>query len=135
MAKTFRLDIVTPQGSAFTADVEHLRAPGTEGSFGVLPGHTPFTTSLAIGEVDVTVDGRVRPMAISGGFIEVLPDHTVILAQTAEFADQIDVARAQAARQRAEERLRARAADLDETRCRAALARAMNRLNVAGKRG
>ncbi|RJP82690.1 MAG: F0F1 ATP synthase subunit epsilon [Candidatus Zixiibacteriota bacterium] len=135
MAKTFRLDIVTPQGAAFTAEVEHLRAPGTQGSFGVLPGHTPFMTSLAVGEVDITVDGRVRPMAISGGFIEVLPDHSVILAQTAEFAEDIDVQRAEEALHRAEDRIKAHAADLDETRARAALNRSVNRLHVAGKKG
>ena len=91
-------------------------------------------TSLAIGEVDVRQSGKDRPMAISGGFIEVQPDHTVILAQTAEFAESIDVERANAARQRAEERLRARKADLDEGRARAALARATNRIRIAGRR-
>ncbi len=133
MSKSFLLDIVTPQWAVFSAPVEHLRAPGVAGSFGVLSGHTPFMTSLAIGEVDVTQEGKVRALAISGGFIEVQPDHTVILAQTAEFAEGIDVERARAAKQRAEERLRDKQAGLDEARARAALARATNRLHVAAQ--
>lgn len=134
MAKTFQLDIVTPQGAVFSDQIEHLRAPGIAGSFGILPGHTPFMTPLQIGEVDITKDGKVRVLAISGGFIEVMPDKTVLLAQSAEFADQIDIERAQAARQRAEERLRSKPADMDEDRARAALMRAVNRLKIAGMR-
>jgi F-type H+-transporting ATPase subunit epsilon len=134
MSKTFQLDVVTPDGAVFSDQVEHLRAPGVEGSFGVLPGHTPFMTALQTGEVDVTMDGKVRLMAISGGFIEVLPDHTVILVQSAEFAETIDLARAQAAKARAEERLRAHQADLDESRAKAALVRALNRIHVAERR-
>ena len=69
MSKTFHLEVVTPQGKVFAGPVEHLRAPGIEGSFGVLPGHTPFMTPLQIGLVELTEEGRVRRMAISGGFI------------------------------------------------------------------
>ena len=134
MPNTFLLDVVTPQGAVFSGQIEHLRAPGIKGSFGVLPGHTPFMTALDIGEVDIRQNGQDRPMAISGGFIEVQPDHTVILAQTAEFADAIDVDRAQSARQRAEERLRAHQANLDEDRAKAALTRAVNRLRIVGKK-
>jgi len=134
MPNTFLLDVVTPQGAVFSGQIEHLRVPGIKGSFGVLPGHTPFMTALDIGEVDIRQNGQDRPMAISGGFIEVQPDHTVILAQTAEFAEAIDVDRATSARQRAEERLRAHQANLDESRAKSALARAANRLRIAGKR-
>jgi F-type H+-transporting ATPase subunit epsilon len=134
MPNTFQLDIVTPQGAVFSGPIEHLRAPGVAGSFGVLPSHTPFMTSLDVGEVDVRQDGKDRALAISGGFIEVLPDHTVILAQTAEFAEDIDVDRATSARQRAEERLSAHQANLDENRAKAALARAANRLRIASRR-
>jgi F-type H+-transporting ATPase subunit epsilon len=133
MSKTFQLDIVTPQGKVFSEAVESLRAPGVEGSFGVLPGHTPFMTTLQVGVVELTQDGRTRRLAISGGFIEVMPDHTAILAQTAEFAESIDVERAQDARRRAEERLKVHQADLDEARARSALERALNRLRIAGK--
>lgn len=131
MANTFQLDIVTPEGLIFSEPVEHLRAPGVEGSFGVLVGHTPFMTSLAIGEVDVTQNGKIRSLATSGGFIEVNPQRTVILAQTAEFADEIDLERAEAARTRAQERLAAKVSGTDLDRAQAALLRATNRIHVA----
>lgn len=133
MPETFQLDIVTPEGLVFSEQIEHLRAPGVEGSFGVLVGHTPFMTSLAVGEVSVTQSGKVRALATSGGFIEVTPQRTVVLAQTAEFADKIDIERARAAKQRAEERLSQKKSDLDEHRARAALLRAANRIRIAGK--
>lgn len=133
MADTFQLDIVTPEGLVFSEPVEHLRAPGVEGSFGVLTGHTPFMTSLAIGEVDVTQGGQVRKLATSGGFIEVNPDKTVILAQTAEFAEEIDLERAREAKERAEKRLKSVQVDQDAQRAQAALQRAVNRIHIAGR--
>jgi len=133
MPKTFQLDIVTPEGLVFSEPIEHLRAPGVHGSFGVLLGHTPFMTSLAVGKVDITQNGKVRALATSGGFVEVTPEKTVILAQTAEFAEDIDLERARSAQQRAEERLRAKQADLDENRARAALMRAANRIRIASR--
>ena len=131
MDKTFKLDIVTPDGAVFSEPVEYLRAPGKEGSFGVLVGHTPFMTSLDIGEVDITQNGKVRAIATSGGYIEVTPDSAVILAQTAEFAEDIDVERAEAAKSRAEERLHDKHADTDSDRARIALLRAINRVKIA----
>ena len=88
-------------------------------------------TSLAVGEVNVTQNGKVRALATSGGFIEVNPDKTVILAQTAEFAENIDLERAEAAKKRAEERLADKHPDIDLDRVHAALMRAINRLRVA----
>ena len=132
MAITFQLDIVTLDGKVFSEPVQHLRAPGQEGSFGVLNGHTPFLTSLQIGVVEVTQENQTRTLAVSGGYIEVMPFCTTILAETAEFAEDIDVLRANAAKQRAEERLKARDDNLDEARARAALARSLNRLRIAG---
>jgi F-type H+-transporting ATPase subunit epsilon len=131
MADTYQLDIVTPDGLVFSEPIEHLRAPGSEGSFGVLVGHTPFMTPLAVGQVDVTQGGKVRLLATSGGFIEVNPDRTVILAETAEFAKDIDVERAEAARQRAEERIKAGPPDTDLDRAESALIRAVNRIKIA----
>ena len=133
MENTFQLDIVTPGGLVFSEPIEHLRAPGQDGSFGVLVGHTPFMTSLAIGEVAVTQGGKVRPLATSGGFIEVNPDRTVILAQTAEFAEDIDIERAETARGRAEQRLSEKLADTDFDRAQASLMRAVNRIRIAGR--
>lgn len=132
--KTFRLEIVTPGGTVFSDDVEALRAPGVDGYFGVLPGHTPLMTALKIGEIRVRRKGETIRFSTSGGFIEVLPRRSIVLAETAERADQIDVARALAAKERAEKRLRERGPDVDEERARAALQRALNRLRVAGYR-
>ncbi|MCX6640818.1 MAG: F0F1 ATP synthase subunit epsilon [bacterium] len=134
MSQTFQLDIVTPQGAVFSEPVEHLRAPGVNGSFGVLPGHTPFMTSLVVGEVDITQNGKVRVLATSGGFIEVTGEKTVILAQTAEFAEDIDLERATAAKTRAEERIHDKKPGTDFDRSKAALMRSVNRIHVAAKR-
>lgn len=134
MAISFQLDIVTLDGKVFSEAVQHLRAPGREGSFGVLAGHTPFLTSLQIGVVEIAQEGQTRKLAVSGGYIEVMPFCTTLLAQTAEFAEDIDVLRANAAKQRAEERLKNRDANIDEARARAALARSLNRLRIAGYR-
>jgi F-type H+-transporting ATPase subunit epsilon len=90
-------------------------------------------TSLAIGEVDVTQSGKVRKLATSGGFVEVNPDRTVILAQTAEFAEDIDLERAREAKERAEERLKSMQVDQDAQRAQAALQRAVNRIHIAGR--
>ena len=131
--KTFQLEIVTPQGTVFSDQVEAVRAPGVGGYFGVLRGHTPLMTALQIGEIRVRRDGQVIRFATSGGFVEVLPNRVIILAETAEREDQIDVARALAAKERAEKRLAQRGPDVDVERAKAALARAKNRLRVAGQ--
>ncbi|MBU0519946.1 F0F1 ATP synthase subunit epsilon [bacterium] len=133
MAETFQLDIVTPEGLVFSESIEYLRAPGSEGSFGVLVGHTPFMTSLNVGEVVVTQNGKERHLATSGGFVEVNPQQTVILAQTAEFAENIDLERAKSALERAKERLAVKQAEADHQRAEAALIRAINRIKIAGR--
>ncbi len=131
MAHRFPLDIVTPFGNVFSEPVEHLRVPGVDGTLGILAGHTPLLTTLKVGLVEVRQFGETRTLAVSGGFIEVMPYQTTILAEAAEFAEDIDVLRASAAKQRAEERLRRHEANLDEARALAALARAMNRIRIA----
>jgi len=131
--KNLQLEIVTPRGTVFSDRVEAVRAPGVDGYFGVLPGHTPLMTALQIGEIRVRRAGEVVRFATTGGFAEVLPNRVIILAETAEREDQIDVARALAAKERAEKRLRERGPDVDVDRAKAALARATNRLRVAGQ--
>lgn len=129
---TFQLEIVTPEKTVYSGEVERLRAPGTEGGFGVLAGHHPMLASLCIGEI-VFSDGEQSPksVAISGGFAEVQRDRVTVLAETAEFAREIDVTRAEAARDRARERLALKQdQQIDETRARLALARAINRLRT-----
>ncbi|MDZ7289710.1 MAG: F0F1 ATP synthase subunit epsilon [candidate division KSB1 bacterium] len=137
-SKTFLLEIVTPFRKVFSERVSAIVAPGEEGYFGVLPGHTPLLISLKVGylKVEQNVTGeepREFYFAVSGGFAEVLPDSVKIFAETAEAAPEIDVKRAEDAKSRALKRLHEGYKHWDLERARAALARAMNRLAVAGR--
>jgi len=129
-----KLDIVTAERVVYSADVDIIIAPGAEGQLGILPHHAPLMTILQAGELVVRKGGQEDTLAISGGFLEVRPDRVIILADSAERAEEIDVARAEAAKKRAEQRLTDRkVAGLDESRAEAALRRAMARLSVADK--
>jgi F-type H+-transporting ATPase subunit epsilon len=129
-----KLDIVTAERVVYSEDVDAVIAPGVEGQLGILPHHAPLMTLLQAGELVARKSGQEEIMAISGGFLEVRPDRVIVLADQAERAEEIDMARAEAARKRAEERLRDRqAAGLDEHRAEAALRRAVARLSVAEK--
>lgn len=129
----FQLDIVTPEKRVYSGAVERFKGPGTEGSFGVLAHHAPLLTSLKVGQITFLDDkGKACSMATSGGFVEVGSNQVTVLAETAEFAEGIDVARAQAARSRAQERLEKKEEGVDMARAQAALARALNRLRVRG---
>ena len=129
----FQLEIVTPEKTFYSGVVEHLQAPGSEGSFGVLPGHVPMLTSLQIGQIAFVEEGGTssREVATSGGFVEVQRDSVTVLAETAEFGEEIDMARAREARERALQRL-AQEEDVDAARAQVALSRALNRLKVRG---
>ena len=130
--KSFKLEIVTPERLVLAQDVTSLVAPGVEGYLGVLADHAPLMCELAMGEIRLMdTDGHETHIAISGGFMEVKENTVRILADTAECADEIDVARAQEAVKRAEERLRERTTGIDLTRAEVALKRAINRLRVA----
>lgn len=133
MADNIKLEVVTPEKSVVSEDAQIVMAPGSLGEFGVLSGHTPFMTSLNIGSVRyVDSSGRERFVFVSGGFAEALPDRVTVLAESAERRMDIDIERAKAARQRAEERLqREKDVELDFTRARAALARAIYRIRLA----
>jgi F-type H+-transporting ATPase subunit epsilon len=132
--KTFILEIVTPYGVAVNSKVEEAYIPGSEGDFGVLPGHAPFLTSLRIGELHYRREKEVYSLAINRGFAEVTPTKTTILADTAEPAAEIDIERARAAKARAEDRLKTLSKDdrayLQEIE---ALERAKVRIRVAEK--
>jgi F-type H+-transporting ATPase subunit epsilon len=128
------LQIVTPDRLVVQERVDEVQVPGFEGYFGVLPGHTPMLASLAVGELWYRQGQEKTYVAIASGFAEVLPDRVTILAKLAEKAEDIDVERADAARQRAEERL-AQKSDIDFERARAALAKASTRLHVASRVG
>jgi F-type H+-transporting ATPase subunit epsilon len=133
MAEKLFLEVVTPQKAVVSEEAEIVVAPGSEGEFGALKGHTTFLTSLKLGTLrykDAT--GKERLLFINGGFAEVLPNKITILAESAERRQDIDVARAQEAKGRAEERLTGKAADLDLVRAEAALRRAIDRIKIAG---
>jgi F-type H+-transporting ATPase subunit epsilon len=131
---SFKIDIVTAERIVYSEEVDGVVAPGVEGQLGILPHHAPLMTILQAGELVVRKGGEEETMAISGGFLEVRPDHVIVLADQAERAEEIDAARAEAARRRAEERLKdRRAGGLDATRAEAALRRAIVRLSVADK--
>jgi F-type H+-transporting ATPase subunit epsilon len=131
---SLKLDIVTAERIVYSAEVDAVIAPGSEGQLGILPHHAPLMTILQAGELVVRKGGQEDTLAISGGFLEVRPDRVIVLADSAERAEEIDVARAEAAKKRAEERLRDRkVTGLDETRAEAALQRAVARISVADK--
>ncbi len=125
------LEIVTPDRSLVRDEVDEVQVPGSEGYLGILPGHTPLLATLGVGELWYRKGQEKRYLALAGGFVEVLPDRVTILAQTAELAQDIDVARAEASKKRAEDRLAKPSADLDAERARLALLRALTRLQVA----
>jgi F-type H+-transporting ATPase subunit epsilon len=124
------LEIVTPDRSLVREEVDEVQLPGSEGYFGVLPGHTPLLATLKVGELWYRVGQAKHYLAVAGGFVEVLPDRVTVLAQLGERAEEIDVARAEAAKRRAEERL-ANPVDVDLERARFSLAKALVRIQVA----
>lgn len=126
-----QLDIITPDRVAFSGQVEEINLPGALGEFGVLPGHTPFLSQLRIGPMHFRQQGRVQWFALNRGIAEVTPQKVTVLVQTAESKEEIDISRAEAARRRAEERLRSRREEIDAARAEAALQRALARLKVA----
>jgi len=134
MADRLTLEIATPTRLVVAEPVDEVVAPGIEGYFGVLPGHAPFLTTLGVGEVTYRAGRDERHLAVSGGFAEVRNDKVIVLADAAERPDEIDRARAEQARQRAEQRLAGRTQEeIDYARAACALARATIRLQVADR--
>ncbi len=131
-----RLEIVTGERLVYTDDVDSVVAPGVEGELGILPHHAALMTTLAPGELRVHKGGQEILMAVGGGFMEVLPHKVTILADTAERAEEIDDARAEEARKRAQHRLAdaSKGEQVDIARAQAAVRRAVVRLKVAQKK-
>src|SRR2546425_4155187 len=132
------LELATPVRMLVTAEVDEIVAPGSEGYFGVLPGHAAFLTTLGSGEVSYRTGQREHYLAVAGGFAEVRAERVIILAEHAELPEEIDRARAERARQRAEMRLQGRSPteeseEIDFARALEALARALTRLLVVGR--
>lgn len=131
MPDTFQLEIVTPEKVVVRDTAEEMQIPGKSGYIGVLPGHAPLITELAVGEISYRRGSDTQRLAVAWGFAEVLPEKVTILAETAEKASEIDVSRAQEARKRAEQRLAASNTEVDVTRAENALKRAETRIEVA----
>jgi len=125
------LQIVTPDRPIVHYQVDEVEIPGTNGYFGVLPGHTPLLASLSVGELWYRIGQEKTYVSIAFGFAEVQPDRVTILAKLAERADEIDLDRAEAARKRAEERLAHAQGDIDYERARIALTKSIARIHVA----
>src|SRR5215472_4705001 len=133
MADTFELEIVAPEKLVVKDTAEEIQIPGKNGYLGVLPGHAPLITELAIGEISYRSGGTTHRLAVAWGFAEVLPDRVTILAETAERASEIDLERARQAKSRAEELLNSADPNTAFRSARAALERAETRIEVAKK--
>ncbi|HET7893779.1 MAG TPA: F0F1 ATP synthase subunit epsilon [Candidatus Sulfotelmatobacter sp.] len=133
MADTFKLEIVTPEKKVVDTAAEEVQIPGKNGYLGVLPGHAPLITELAVGEIIYCENSQESRLAVAWGFAEVLPDKVTILAETAERPSEIDVERARKSKERAEQRLTSGDTNVDVDRALDALHRAEARLDVAAK--
>ena len=134
MSDTFQLEIVTPEKKVVDTAATEAQIPGKNGYLGVLPGHAPLITELAVGEITYRDGGQEQHLAVAWGFAEVLPDKVTILAETAERPSEIDVERARQAKERAEQRLASGDTNVDVERSLDALHKAETRLEVAGKK-
>ncbi|MGB9887326.1 MAG: F0F1 ATP synthase subunit epsilon [Moorellales bacterium] len=130
-AKQISFQVITPERVVLKEEVEALMVPGAEGYLGILPGHIPIVTGLVPGVVRYRQGGRTGRLAVSGGFMEVADNRALILADAAERAEEIDVARAQRAKERALKRLKERPPGLDVARAELALRRALARIKAA----
>jgi len=129
------LEIVTPERLAFSEEVDAVTVPGVEGELGILPHHAPLVTTLGVGELRIRKGGDEEYFAIAGGFLQVRPDRVVVMAETADMASEIDIAKAEEARREAERALREGFEEpADLARARATLQRALLRIQVAERR-
>ena len=130
------LDVVTPDGSVLSVDADYVGIPGVAGQFGVMPGHIPLLSALAVGDLYYRVGDVRKDVFVSGGFAEISENKVIILAESAEKQENIDIERAKKAKQRAEERLAKAKSDesIDVDRAHAALTRAIMRISVASSR-
>ena len=130
MAETLKLEIVTPDGTAYSQDVEMVTLPGVEGQMGIYPRHVPLLTQMVPGEIIVLKDGQEYFLAVGEGLIEVTGDHVALLTDMAIAAEKIDEAKAEEARQRAEARLQEKLSDEEVASVNSALAHSLAQLRV-----
>jgi len=133
MADKFNLEIITPERKVLNEEVDEVIVPGLDGEMGILPQHTHLISQLQTGVLTYRQGAEKRSVHVSGGFVEVLPDHVAVLSDVAERPEEIDLERARKARERAEKRLAANGEDLDFRREELRLQRAMIRIQLASK--
>jgi len=129
--KKLTLEVVTPERQVLHEDVDSIQLPGLDGYLGILPGHAPLLTELGAGVLRFEKGGETRYATALGGFAEVLADRVIVLAESAELAEEIDLGRAEAARERALKRLQEKAGEVDFQRAQLALQRSLMRIQVA----
>ncbi len=129
-----RLEIITAEREVFADDVDVVVAPGVEGELGILPHHAPLMTALQPGELLIRKDGEPSYLAVSGGFMEVIANRVTILAETCEYSDEINEERAQAAMERAQERIRSQTTEAELSEALRSLRRAQARLHIVRRR-
>ena len=128
---TLHVEVVTAERELYNGEADIVSAPGSEGRLGILPRHAALLATLKSGELNIKLNGAEEPLFVSGGFLEVSDNSVTVLADTAEHAEEIDQARAEEARRRAQERLEQAGSDVDRAELLGALERAMTRLRVA----
>jgi F-type H+-transporting ATPase subunit epsilon len=133
MADKMQLEVITPEKLALREAVDEVVVPGLGGELGILPDHTPLISQLQTGLLTYRQGGERRVMHVSGGFVEVLPDRVSVMSDVAERPEEIDLERAQRARERAEKRLASGSVEVDFRRAELKLQRAMVRIQLAGK--
>jgi len=131
MASTFRLQIVTPNGIFYDDEVEMTVVRTTEGDLGIMNDHILTVAPLKIGKIKIKKDGQIKEAAISEGFVQVESDYTRVISDSAEWPEEIDINRAQEAKERAERRLATSKSDIDKVRAEISLRKALNRIDVA----
>ena len=133
MAETFYLKVVASDRQFYEGDCEMITFIGVDGSYGILPHHECMVTPLEAGELTLQIDGVKKEAAVGEGFVEILPNQVTVLTDFCEWADEIDIRRAEQVKQRAEERLRQKQSIIEYHSSKAALSRAMARLKVTDK--
>jgi len=134
MANTLKLEIVTPDAKVFSDDVDMVTLPGIEGELGVFPNHVPLMTQLVCGEISVRKGGQDFFLAVGDGFVEITAERVAVLTDMAINAENIDEAKAEEARKRAEARLSEKLSDEDMAMIQAAMAHSVTQLNVKRRR-
>lgn len=133
MASTFQLEIVTPDRKFFEGEAEMVIVKTVEGDLGIMKNHMALVSPLAIGSVKIKNEGKYKEAACAGGFIQVRGEKAIIITDSAEWPEEIDIERAKAAAERAEDRLRKTGSDIDVARAKVALKRALNRMKITEK--